>query len=144
MNISDTSISIFSKLKAVLDNCFDTIDDYSKTFKQEYFFTFSNAEHKAKLYSEEYRKFNAAFIKHFNQIGTYTAQISTLLLEADRNGDLEAIPPLKAAFESFLVVEKSFYEYSRATEKELSRSEPSISCLMQNLSGLRISLSFFL
>ena len=143
MDISTASISLFGEIKTTLDSCLSTIDEYSNTFKQEYFFTFSNPEQKFKIYADEYRKFSAIFISYFDSLGSYATQISSLLLEADRNGDLEAISPLKSAFEAYLLVEKSFYEYSKSVEKELSKNNPSISCLTLNLSKLKLSICSF-
>ena len=139
MDIYIKSTFLFDKVKSTIDECFSAINEYSYTFKQEYFFTFSDTDQKLKIYTDEYRKFRSVLLDRFNFLGDCAAQISSLLLDADRLGDLENIQRLKAVFESYLLLEKSFYEYSKAVEVALSKDAPSISVIMQNLSRLKLS-----
>jgi len=143
MDLLASSTPSFNAIKDIIKKSVEAINDYNDTFKQEYFFTFSNSKQKAELYIEEYRKFRAVFNSYFNDIDRYSSQISSMLLEADRSGDVETLSILKNVFEGYLDLEKSFSKFSIAIEKEISKNEPSISVLTENLSKLRIAIISF-
>ena len=70
--------------------------------------------------------------------------ISSLLLEVDREGNVEKIEIYNRIFLAYLDFQKTVSEYTKITEKELSKKEPSVSVLTGALEKFKLACASLL
>ena len=116
--------------------------EYSLTFKQEDFYTFEREE-KKEIYKKAYYNFASEIKEIFSALEDNLFAVSSLLLAADREGDVENVVFYSKIFEAYLRFQKSVHAYTYASEKELSKNVPSLTVLFNALEKLKMSSSMF-
>ena len=94
-----------------------------------------------------YKKEYVSFICKINELSVplvdRMAEISSLLLEADREADDENISLLNSVFQKYLVFEKELFIFTDTTEKELETGSASVSTMSESANRLLISIKAF-
>lgn len=109
-------------------------------FKQEHFFSFSDIEKRQKIYKKEYYNFLQEVNTLTRELATYIASVSSLLIDADRNMRVEDVTVLQNIFEKYIVFEKELSIYTSTSEKELSKTDFSVSVLLEAIRRFKLSV----
>ena len=134
---------VFEKIQALLSSASEETHKYCLTFKKEDFFTFSDAKKRNSLYKKEYLNFICKINELSVPLGDRVAEISSLLLEADREANDEKISVLNAVFQKYLIFEKELYIFTDTTEKELEKGAASVSVMSESANRLLVSIKVF-
>lgn len=87
-------------------------DEYLSGFEREDFFVFSGSEDQNRLYKKEYYAFVSRLPEIIAQAEAEVAHLSSLLVEADEAGELDAITLIGAKVEAYLAFERELGAYS--------------------------------
>lgn len=87
-------------------------DGYLSGFEREDFFIFSGSEEQNRLYKKEYLAFVSRLPEIIAQAEAEVAHLSSLLVEADEAGELDAITLIGAKVEAYLAFERELGAYS--------------------------------
>lgn len=134
---------VFEKIQALLLSASELTQKYCLTFKKEDFFTFSDAKKRNSLYKKEYVSFICKINELSVPLGDRMAEISSLLLEADREADDEKISVLNSVFQKYLIFEKELFIFTDTTEKELEKGLVSVSVMSESANRLLVSIKAF-
>lgn len=114
------------------------IDDYTRVFEVKDFYTFSSENDRSSSYKNEYRKFIISTAEPTESISATIAEISSLLITADRDMDSDSAEQLRDIFESYLSFEAAFGDYKKETERILSLPGISVSALLSGAKKIKL------
>ena len=135
---------ICSQLSSKLFDFISLIDSYIQSFEIKDFYTFSSEKARNNLYKNEYRKFILNTTDQIGGISIYIAEISSLLISADRDMDSLSAEDLKDIFESYLLLESSLGDYKKETERMLSQQNISVSALLNGAKKIKLHIEALL
>ncbi len=116
------------------------INDYMHLFEVKDFYTFSSKNERNASYKNEYRKFIINSTEPIERISVSVAEISSLLVMADRDMDSAASERFKDIFESYLLFESAFANYKKETEHMLSIENISVSSLLDGAKKIKLHI----
>lgn len=105
-------------------------DEYLSGFEREDFFVFSGSEDQNRLYKKEYYAFVSRLPEIIAQAEAEVSHLSSLLVEADEAGELDAIALLGAKLEAYLTFERALSEYSAESKAAVAQANISPSRLV--------------
>lgn len=134
---------LFTELSNSLRRLFKQIFEYMQTFETESFFTFSAQKQEEQL-KREYNSFIFKTSSILSETSTSVANISSLLIDADKEMDNESAASLKEAFDGYVLFEKAFTEYKRDIDIMFSRGSVSVSRLLDGAKKLTLYINSIL
>ncbi len=135
--------NIFSQLDLTLEKVLKETNEYLTTFKKEDFFEFSHKSEKGGYYKKKYYSFVLKISEAITSLEAIASDISSLLIEADRNMDVESVNSLNFVFCSYQKLQTELSRYTAIAEKELSRDSASASVLLEATKRLRAAIIEF-
>ena len=121
-SLNERRIDLYAKLSVELDGLTRVLKEYAGSFSKDDFYSFSDTERRIKQYRERYSSLVADMAPHYKTRCELAANISSLLIEADRTDD-ECSSSLEAAFEEYARFERATASFSSEAQRLLKGSE---------------------
>ena len=133
IKIADMTRQATQKLKTMTD-------EYLATFDAAKQFSFSDAKNNKDKYEYNYYLFASSMIETVRELSSLNAELSSLLIIADQNMDVELITALQKRFDAFLIFEKALYEYTSSVESALDEGKATMAFLVNSANKFKKSI----
>ncbi len=137
--ISEERKKLFDSLAKSFELIREKTDEYLNSFDKKDFFAFSDNDTRTKRYQRHFHAFTISVADHLLVADRLAGELSSLVLRADREMNVDELILLQAIFEEYIVFKKSSSEYFSSVEKMLSSSSVSVSTLMDKATKFKFS-----
>lgn len=131
---------ICTQMAATINFVISLTDKYINSFETEDFFSFSDTEKRLKALKKKYAEFFASLAEPLNKLENDAAEVSTLLIRADIEMNLDMITYLQMLFEEYLQFEKTLAAYGTNVKRVFEEKNISISLLLNEANKFKFSL----
>ena len=128
------------QLSGRLFDFISVVDSYIQSFEVKDFYTFSSVKARNDLYKNEYRKFILNTADPIEDISFSIAEISSLLISADKDMDSLSAESLKDIFESYLLLESALGDYKMGTERMFAQENVSVAALLNGAKKIKLHI----
>lgn len=137
--ISEERKKLFASLTEAFNKIAEKTDEYLYSFDKKDFFVFSDSDTRAKRYQKHYYAFTISVADHLLAADRLAGELSSLVLRADREMNVDELIILQTVFEAYLEFKKNSSEYFSSAEKMLSSKSISVSVMMDNAMKFKFS-----
>ena len=109
------------------------INAYTSSFNVKNSFSFSVSKEQIEEIFENYLHFAASIYNTVMALSTLNAELSSLLIEADKAMEIELTLSLEDRFKAYKLFETSLYEYTSTVESAFDNNQLSVSVLLNSI-----------
>lgn len=139
-SITNKARSLCNEIALSVNSAILFTEKYINSFDNEDFYTFALNESKIKRYKKEYSDFLELLTEPLKKLEEQISTAASLLIEADREMNTDAILLLQAPFEEYLSFEKNLYNYGNKIKIMFMGSTISISELLDQAKKFKFFL----
>ena len=121
-NLRDRQAKLSIALYAHVNEICALTDAYLGKFGREDFFVLSGSEEQNKLYRKEYYAFVSKLPNMISNAQDNVASLSSLLTEADEQGEIDTIELIGSKIEAYLRIEAALAEYSSESKAAIGEA----------------------